>query len=62
MTQPGPIEAQRSGDVRQRWLLSLPALLIVLLAATGPLLIVVVYSFLTPGPYGDVQWNFSWDG
>lgn len=49
-------------DVRNRWLLSTPALLIILLAATGPLLIVVVYSFLTAGPYGDVVWKFSTDG
>lgn len=46
-------------DVRDRWLLSAPALLIILLAATGPLLIVLVYSFLTPGSYGDVKWQFS---
>ncbi len=49
-------------DVRSRWLLSAPALLIILLAATGPLLIVLLYSFLTPGPYGDVEWKFSTDG
>ena len=48
-------------DIRRRWLLSAPALIIILLAATGPLLIVLVYSFLAPGPYGDVQWNFSTD-
>jgi spermidine/putrescine transport system permease protein len=62
MTQPGTIEAERSRDIRKRWLLSLPALLIVLLAATGPLLIVLLYSFLTPGPYGDVLWKPSLDG
>jgi len=62
MTQPGTIEAERSRDIRKRWLLSLPALLIVLLAATGPLLIVLLYSFLTPGPYGDVLWKASPDG
>ncbi len=62
MTQPGTIEAERSRDIRKRWLLSLPALLIVLLAATGPLLIVLLYSFLTPGPYGDVLWKPSPDG
>jgi len=62
MTQPGTIEAERSRDIRKRWLLSLPALLIVLLAATGPLLIVLLYSFLTPGPYGDVLWKASADG
>ncbi|WP_136621266.1 MULTISPECIES: ABC transporter permease [Mesorhizobium] len=48
-------------DIRSRWLLSAPALLIVFLAALGPLLIVVVYSFLTPGNYGDVKWQFSTD-
>ncbi|OBZ94846.1 ABC transporter permease [Pararhizobium polonicum] len=58
----GTIEAEKSRDIRKRWLLSLPALLIILVAATGPLLIVLVYSFLTPGPYGDVQWLPSLDG
>ena len=52
----------RGRTSRNRWLLSAPALLIILLAATGPLLIVLVYSFLTPGPYGDVKWEFSPDG
>ncbi|MFI0842730.1 ABC transporter permease [Mesorhizobium sp. IMUNJ 23232] len=46
-------------DIRNRWLLSAPALLIILFAATGPLLIVLVYSFLTPGQYGDVEWKLS---
>ncbi|MBN9251624.1 MAG: ABC transporter permease [Mesorhizobium sp. 61-13] len=46
-------------DIRDRWLLSAPALLVIFFAASGPLLIVLVYSFLTPGPYGDVQWTFS---
>ncbi|WP_426239103.1 ABC transporter permease [Pararhizobium sp. DWP1-1-3] len=59
---PGTIEAEKSRDIRKRWLLSLPALLIILLASTGPLLIVLVYSFLTPGPYGDVQWLPSLEG
>ncbi|RWE11041.1 MAG: ABC transporter permease [Mesorhizobium sp.] len=54
-------EAERR-DIRDRWLLSAPALIIIFLAATGPLLIVVIYSFLTPGPYGDVMWKFSTDG
>lgn len=39
---------------RRRWLLLTPALVILLFAATGPLLIVLVYSFLTPGDYGGV--------
>lgn len=49
-------------DARNRWLLSAPALIIILFAATGPLLIVLLYSFLTPGPYGDVEWKFSTEG
>jgi spermidine/putrescine transport system permease protein len=49
-------------DIRIRWLLSAPALIIILFAALGPLLIVVVYSFLTPGPYGGVVWKPSLDG
>ena len=49
-------------DIRNRWLLSAPALIIILLAAVGPLLIVVIYSFLTPGPYGGIVWRFSTDG
>lgn len=49
-------------DIRNRWLLSTPALLIIFLAGTGPLLVVLIYSFLTPGPYGDVIWKFSTDG
>lgn len=48
-------------DVRKRWLLSTPALVIIFLASIGPLLVVVLYSFLTPGPYGDVKWEFSTD-
>ncbi|MBN9254750.1 MULTISPECIES: ABC transporter permease [unclassified Mesorhizobium] len=51
-------QAQRK-DIRDRWFLSAPALLVIFFAATGPLLIVLVYSFLTPGAYGDVKWQFS---
>lgn len=46
-------------DIRSRWLLSAPALAIIFVAATGPLLIVLFYSFLTPGPYGDVKLEYS---
>jgi spermidine/putrescine transport system permease protein len=48
-------------DIRTRWWLSAPALIIIFIAALGPLFIVVVYSFLTPGDYGDVKWEFSTD-
>ena len=43
------------------WLLSLPALVLLLIAASGPLLIVVIYSFLEPGDYSGVRWTFSTD-
>lgn len=39
---------------RNGWLLSTPALVILLVAAIGPLLIMLVYSFLAPGKYGNV--------
>ncbi|WP_420557950.1 ABC transporter permease [Roseovarius sp.] len=48
-------------DIRSRWLLASPALFIIALASIGPLAVVFVYSFLTPGAYGDVIWEFSPD-
>lgn len=45
--------------VRRNWLLSAPALLLLLIGASGPLLIVLVYSFLEPGDYSGVIWRFS---
>ena len=50
------------GQVQSAWYLSAPALFILTVAAAGPLLIVLVYSFLTPGTHGNVEWIFSWDG
>lgn len=55
-------KAQESASTRNGWLLSAPALFVLVLAAVGPLLIVLVYSFLTPGQYGNVEPSFSWDG
>lgn len=50
-------------ETRRRWLLSAPALLIVFFAAAGPLLVVLLYSFMVKGDYGDVKyWQFSKDG
>ena len=54
--------AQDAGRTRKNWLLSAPALFVLTIAAAGPLLIMVVYSFLTPGEYGNVEWKFSLDG
>lgn len=56
-------ETARSRDVKNRWLLSLPALLIIFVAAVGPLLVMVLYSFLEKGDYGDVKFGtFSLEG
>ncbi|RUV87753.1 ABC transporter permease [Mesorhizobium sp. M1A.F.Ca.IN.020.06.1.1] len=50
-------------DIRDRWLLSAPALVIILLAAIGPLFVMLAYSFMLKGDYGDVQvGTFSLDG
>jgi spermidine/putrescine transport system permease protein len=46
-------------DVRNRWILSLPALAIIFFAAAGPLIIIVLYSFLKPGDYTGVIWVFT---
>jgi len=55
-------DRQRAASARTGWALSAPALLLLGFAASGPLLIVLVYSFLTPGDYGNVVWKFSLDG
>ena len=50
-------------DIRTRWLLSAPALLIVFFAAIGPLFVMLAYSFMVKGDYGDVRFGeFSLDG
>lgn len=51
-----------SRNLRNRWLLVTPAVIVLLFAASGPLLIVLVYSFLTPGEYGGVSSQFSFEG
>jgi spermidine/putrescine transport system permease protein len=61
MMSPAEETAIRS-SARNGWLLSTPALVVLTMAAAGPLLIVLVYSFLTPGQYGNVEWVFSLDG
>ena len=53
-------EAQKR-SIRRSWLLSTPALLVLLFAASGPLLIVLIYSFLSSGEYGGIVWKFSTD-
>ncbi|MEM6483323.1 MAG: ABC transporter permease, partial [Pseudomonadota bacterium] len=53
------MSAGGSSPARTGWLLSLPALVLLLIGASGPLLIVVVYAFLEPGEYSGVIWEFT---
>ncbi|MEW9835079.1 ABC transporter permease [Mesorhizobium marinum] len=55
-------QAQRD-EVRRRWLLSSPALVIIFVAAIGPLFVMLAYSFMVKGDYGDVKFGqYSLDG
>jgi spermidine/putrescine transport system permease protein len=50
-------------ETKNRWLLAAPSLAVIFLAALGPLLIVLLYSFMVKGDYGNVKpWQFSTDG
>jgi spermidine/putrescine transport system permease protein len=53
------VAARRREERRTRALLLAPAMAVLIFAASGPLLIVLAYSFLTPGDYGGVVWEFS---
>ena len=58
-------QAEITRSARAGWLLSAPALVVLTLAAIGPLAIVVAYSFMPAGEYGNVTWGFSleaWQG
>ncbi|HRX35010.1 MAG TPA: ABC transporter permease [Aestuariivirga sp.] len=56
-------ETAHRRDIRNRWLLSAPALVIIFFAAIGPLFVVLLYSFMVKGDYGDVKyWQFSTEG
>ncbi|ABF63570.1 binding-protein-dependent transport systems inner membrane component [Ruegeria sp. TM1040] len=59
LTAPPHPDPRARRERRSRWLLLTPALVILSLAASGPLLVVVIYSFLTPGDYGGVEWRFT---
>jgi hypothetical protein len=52
----------RRRAARRKWLLLHAGADRAGLAASGPLLIVLVYSFLTPGNFGGVVWQFSTEG
>ena len=51
----------RRREVKTNVLLTVPALTVLIAAASGPLLIMLVFSFLTPGDYGGVKWELSFD-
>jgi spermidine/putrescine transport system permease protein len=53
--------AERAATWR-RWLLLAPAIVVLVFAASGPLIIVLIYSFLAPGDFGGVRWEFSTEG
>lgn len=55
-------KAARRQAVKRNWLLCTPALFILVLAASGPLLVMLVYSFLEAGDYGGVNYRFSTEG
>jgi spermidine/putrescine transport system permease protein len=57
-----PGAASRKAQLRRQWLLNLPALVWLTLFAAGPLLVMLFYSFLTPAPYGGVEWELSGKG
>jgi spermidine/putrescine transport system permease protein len=51
--------AWQRADTRRRWQLAAPAVLIIHLFSILPLIVVVIYAFLTPGDFGNVKWVFS---
>ncbi|MDJ0779234.1 MAG: ABC transporter permease [Gammaproteobacteria bacterium] len=51
----------RRREVKTNVLLTVPALTVLVAAASGPLLIMLIFSFLTPGDYGGVKWELSFD-
>ena len=52
----------RRQQTKRKLLLCTPALIVLFLAASGPLLVMLYYSFLEAGDYGGVEYRFSLDG
>ena len=46
-------------NAKRNWWLSAPALISIVIFGILPLLVILVYSFLKPAPYGGVVWKFS---
>ena len=55
-------QAARKQEIKRNLLLCTPALIVLFLAASGPLLVMLYYSFLAAGDYGGVEYRFSLDG
>ncbi len=51
-----------SSETWRRWALATPAVALIVVVSILPLGVVLVYSMLTPGDYGNVKWIFSWEG
>ncbi len=49
-------------EIWRRWALALPSVVVIMLFSILPLGVVLVYSFLTPGDFGNVKWIFSTEG
>jgi len=49
-------------DASRRWGLALPAVTVITLFSILPLGVVILYSVLTPGDYGNVRWVLSGEG
>lgn len=49
-------------ETSRRWGLLLPAIVTIVLFSILPLGVVLLYSFLTPGDFGNVNWIFSTNG
>ena len=52
----------RRREIKSNWLLCLPALVVLFFAASGPLLVMLFYSFLVPANYGGVEYGWSLQG
>ncbi|MGI9351568.1 MAG: ABC transporter permease [Rhizobiaceae bacterium] len=63
-SSPSTVTAETAlrAEHRRNIFLTTPALIVLFCAASGPLLIMAIFSFLTPGDYGGVQWELSFEG
>jgi spermidine/putrescine transport system permease protein len=50
-------EAAERQDIRRRWLLTMPSVIIILFAAVGPLFVMLAYSFFEKADYGGVKYG-----